>query len=146
MYHVSDDHRLTRLSPRIPKNQLTETGIEDATIPRVCLSKTIAGALKGISRNICDDLLFVYEVEPGTPYVDSQDILQHVPDALLTQEIWSLVPVTIRYVKAIEIQDGEFLGIYQCPSGLEVENWEWQWQDVTPKQLDEYGYCQERAG
>ena len=34
--------------PRVPKNRLTESGLEDNTTPRICVSKSIIGCLASV--------------------------------------------------------------------------------------------------
>jgi hypothetical protein len=142
MYHISDNHNLTKLFPRIPKNHLTETGIEDNKTPRISLSKSIGGALKGLSRNVCDEILFVYEIvnKEDVKFLDSFEIIDKVPDAYLTEELWVLDFIELNLIKAIEIEDGKFLGVYECPNGLEVENWEWYWSEIDQVRLKDYGW------
>lgn len=143
MYHLSNDPRIPKkLYPRVPKNNLTEKGLEDGTIPRISFSKSISGALKGISQNVIHNIYFVCEItnKDSFSFLDSHEIIDKVPDAYLSEEIWVTEPVDINIVQIIEVIDGDFLGIYKCPNGLEFENWEWKWVNLELDNLERFFY------
>ena len=94
-----DDKTLT---PRVPKNFLTENGFEDNTTPRVCFSPKIDGCLIALSQNLEGKILYVHSpVEQ--PKRIKHPTEKQVPDVKHTGEVWVMEPVTIRAVKKIVV-------------------------------------------
>lgn len=99
-YHVSLKGNLeegTHFIPRIPESTMTN---EDISIPRVCASMTLDGALKGfahsykfqLSTSIMSTFLYVYEIDACKIGCNNirywNQITKYVPDAINTKEIW----------------------------------------------------------
>lgn len=109
LYFISSDKNLTKLIPRVPNNFLTKNGYEDNTIPRVCMSTSMHGALKALSSNLEGKELYVYTNDNKVnPYKPSE---KEVPDCKLTDEVWIKEPVILKYLYKIKVtsnnKDGE---------------------------------------
>lgn len=104
LYHVSDrDLTGQTLTPRVPKNSLTDMGYEDGKVPRVSLAETIEGGLIGLSQNLDGKKLHVHEVV-GRVKTKKPNV-KEVPDVMHTKEIWALEPVTLKKVRTIDVYD-----------------------------------------
>ena len=100
LIHLSEDYDLTHLTPTIPRYAIDT--IEDMTIPRVCFSNSIEGALKSID-GFAGRRLFVYT---PTHYVDIMiPTRKQVSDAIYTGEVWSLATVEVKLIGMIVIDD-----------------------------------------
>lgn len=84
--HLSKSNKSLTLKPRIPKN--TIPNIENNTIPRICVSNSIFGALSAIPNDV-GDIYYVHLIEP-VKILDNPEVLQYVPDAAMTGECWVL--------------------------------------------------------
>ena len=108
VYFISNQYLDDKtLKPRVPKNYLTENGYEDNTTKRVCLSTSVDGCLAAMSRNIKGEIFHVYFISTDV----YKPTTAEVPDRDITDEVWSLKPVTLRYVytvKVIEPYDTEY--------------------------------------
>lgn len=94
LYHISlDDREVTKFIPRIPSNG---AGSENKSIPRVCLSDSVAGAISAIPDGmdmIGEDPINLYKVRLAIndPMLIGYEDLYNkglVPDALITHEYW----------------------------------------------------------
>ena len=81
---LSNSDKSLILKPRVPKNAIK--GLENNTIPRICVSNSIFGAISAIKGN---QTLYVHLVEP-TKVLDNAEVLQYVPAAVATGESWVL--------------------------------------------------------
>jgi hypothetical protein len=108
-YHVSWHYKniIETFTPRIPKSALP---IEDVTIPRIPLCKEIKDCLNAIG--YMSNYLYmdsykeldteyvpvrVYEFELNKKEIlSSKDIVEYVPDALRTKEVWSIKEIKPR--------------------------------------------------
>lgn len=108
VYFISNQYLDDKtLKPRVPTNYLTENGYEDNTTKRVCLSTSVDGCLAAMSRNIKGEIFHVYFISTDV----YKPTTAEVPDRDITDEVWSLKPVTLRYVytvKVIEAYDTEY--------------------------------------
>lgn len=121
-------NNLTEL-PTIPQNRISG---EDRTIARVSLAKTILGCVAGdygsttpkkVERLLTDkatrfegnpaafDTRWVFDnhwavfglrKNKNVTLIPSTEIVQYVPDALRTGEVWSLQPITLEYIGTLE--------------------------------------------
>ncbi len=121
LYHISTK-LLTgeelNFIPRIPPKENRMT-YEDTTIPRICVSTVIEGALQGICSHIADKLLVEAKTGENQPiyvYIPEDDIEEKhiisneelinrrlVPDADNTGEVWITKPVKMKLHKVIEL-------------------------------------------
>lgn len=147
MYHISKDSNLhgVTLSPRIPHNFFTENGWEDNATKRVCFSETIDGALSALNQNLDNEILYVYE--PATleniRTKPNNEVVDFVPDAHLTKEIWVLEDVELRFVKTITVLDCQSPTFYEYEEGKKGEFWVWQWEaiiDTLIEEIENLGY------
>lgn len=104
-YHVALKGNLegTHFIPRIPESTMTD---EDRTIPRVCVSPTLEGAVTGfahsykfqISTAIMNTFLYVYEIDACKIGCNNirfwNQITNYVPDAYKTKEAWIMKEFT----------------------------------------------------
>ena len=115
MYHISLDifKNIEVFVPRIPESRLKN---EDSTIPRVCISNSLENCLTGLTymskyyKRITDDsetnfslfdgdcsrILKVYEFEVENNLISFKELHNRnlVPDAMITEEYWSLTELT----------------------------------------------------
>ena len=93
------------LFPRIPDNYFTKHGYEDNKHKRVCFCKTIEQCLMALSKN-CKDIIFnVYEVDDVSKYQVFKPEIIEVPDSKITEELWILTPVKLKYIGKIKCID-----------------------------------------
>ena len=107
LYFVSERKDFEKLSPRIPKNDLTMNDFENNNIPRVCFAPSIQQCLQAISYSIEASDTKEYYV-----YVPKDNLFKHkiykcvpkdVPDANLTDEYWCLDAIKIQPLYIIKI-------------------------------------------
>ena len=106
MYHISEKplEHLT-LHPRIPDNYMTQNGYEDNVTPRVCFSTDISTCILALPFKSKGMQLYVYKpkhIYNQGIYIPTSD---EVPDAKLSQEIWSLNSIELQPFCMIELQD-----------------------------------------
>ena len=97
----------TILNPRIPQNRLTIKGTEDFLTPRVCICKSIIGALNSTEIYDKHKTIYVYTCNPNSVITPTE---KQVSDCIFTGEEWSLEPVvlnlfTILYVSKETLSD-----------------------------------------
>lgn len=96
LYHVSRELDLKPFfHPRVPsKDRMLKC--ENSTIPRLCVSTTLEGALSAIPRDyedICDIPFRIYEFNSDNHFVIPYSVLyekEEVIDANITKECWIL--------------------------------------------------------
>ena len=103
LYFISmEDINDNVLFPRIPDNYFTRNGYEDNIHKRVCFCKTIEKCLMALSKN-CENLVFsVYEIDDATKYQVYKPDISEVPDSAVTEELWILKPVKLKYIGKIK--------------------------------------------
>lgn len=132
LYHVSSQKKSKlRLEPRIPKNFFTENGAENSTIPRVCLSDSVKGCLRGISMNLDGKTLHVYEANSNKDiHVPS---IKEVPDSKITGEVWSLSPIDLKFKKTISVYQSDKSFKFKYKIGEKshtAELWDWNYKEI----------------
>lgn len=126
LYFVSEKKDFKKLDPRIPKNERTETGIENNNIPRVCFAPSIEQCLQAIHPEKGQEY-YVY-VPKGALFKHkiTKCLMKEVPDANLTDEYWCL--------DSIEIQP-----LYKIKIGSTVETNSFKYDDlINYKVLESY--------
>lgn len=124
LYHLSDrDLTGQTLTPRVPRNTLTDMGYEDGKTPRVSLSETIDGSLIGLSQNLDGKKLYVHEV--SHPVKTMKPTVQQVPDVMHTKEIWALEPVTLKKVREIDVYNDHSEALPYRIGDQRVETFGW---------------------
>ena len=91
--HISLTNKPITFIPRIPKNTFDLKGkwkqySENNTIPRICCSNSIFGAISAI-RIKEGKTYYVHLLEP-IKVINNREICQYVPDAIATGECWIL--------------------------------------------------------
>lgn len=134
-YHLSrvsmnDD----RLEPKIPDNYLTQIGAEDNTTPRVCLSTSIDGCLRALSRNLEGEELWVQIADAYDKKKIKVPTTKEVPDAAITGEVWCLGGVDLMCIGRIKVgkaKDNPTSYEYKDENGntqtAELYSWDWSW-------------------
>jgi hypothetical protein len=88
------------LHPRIPKNRLTEKGVEDSIIPRICVSKSLIGCIQSTEIYPKYKRIYVHTC-------DSNNIIQptrkQVNDSYLFGEEWILEPVKMELFTVLHV-------------------------------------------
>lgn len=132
LYFLSehDDWDESIIKPRIPNNFLTQSGYEDATIPRVCFSTFIDGCLRALSQNLKGKVFYVYQ--PVGKYEVIKPTLEQVPDRAVTRERWITKPVELHCIGKIQVGEAKGNGIkYVYGEDNEhsamLYDWEWEW-------------------
>lgn len=95
MYFFISDKRFadgTILYPRVPINRLTENGTEDNQTKRVCICKSIIGALTSTELYTNHKIIYVYTCNPTNVVSPT---CEQVDDNIYTGEEWSLDPISI---------------------------------------------------
>lgn len=91
--HISLSDKPIKFNPRVPENAMVFKGnfkqfSENQTIPRICCSNSIFGALSAININK-DKTYYVHLLEPKKA-LSNQEVAKYVPDAIATGECWVL--------------------------------------------------------
>ena len=91
--HISLSNKPITFIPRIPKNTFDLKGkwkqfSEDKTIPRICCSDSIFGAISAI-RIDENKTYYVHLLEPKK-VMNNKEVCRYVPDAIATGECWIL--------------------------------------------------------
>jgi hypothetical protein len=119
LYHISlKSHGISKLFyPRVPDNRFHGEDVyhpyldcdlpENDSIPRICVSSTINGAIRALPL-IGNSKIWVYVAD--NPVAVSRDMpLYMVPDAKQTKEHWILEPTIMLQLGSMKIEiDGDF--------------------------------------
>lgn len=119
------------LFPRIPDNYFTQNGYEDNIHKRVCFCKTIEKCLMALSKN-CENLVFnVYEVDDITKYqVYKLDVCE-VPDSIITEELWILEPVKLKFIYKIKCTNSDDNNGYIFKYGDKIAKlYDWKYEII----------------
>lgn len=123
-----------RLEPKIPDNYLTQIGAEDNTTPRVCLSTSIDGCLRALSRNLEGEELWVQIADAYDKKKIKVPTTKEVPDAAITGEVWCLGGVDLICIGRIKVgkaKDNPTSYEYKDENGntqtAELYSWDWSW-------------------
>lgn len=141
LYHLSEaDLDKKILKPQIPDNYFTKNGFEDAKTPRVCFSKSIDGALKGLSQNLDGKILNVYIADNISKNSIYTPTINQVPDAKITDEVWVLSDCKLRYVGKILVSEDKNNKGYKFSYGPNksavLYGWNYEWlEDLTENSL-----------
>lgn len=104
IYFVSETNMDGRtLTPRVPKNFLTDNGYEDSETKRICFSNSINGCLIALSQNIEGKEFYVHVPENMNTLKIEKPSKSQVPDVARTKEIWVLNPVRIKTFCKIKV-------------------------------------------
>lgn len=130
-FFISTNDSLTKLVPRVPDNYFTRHGFEDNTTKRVCLSNSINGCLRAMSRNIEGETFQVYSVESASIYTPTTD---EVPDCDITGEVCSLETVRLRPLFKIKVLEAEYHPIdFPFDNGnRHAALYDWKWEKCEP--------------
>lgn len=124
------------LQPRIPDNFLTQIGAEDNKTPRVCFSDSIDGCLIALSRNLKGMKLFVHVADCDESVLRQfrHPTTEEVPDADITDEVWSLKPVEIKCIGQIQVKKAypkplpyKYTDSDRTQKTAELYSWDWEW-------------------
>ena len=124
------------LQPRIPDNFLTQVGAEDNKTPRVCFSDSIDGCLIALSRNLKGMKLFVHVADCDESVLRQfrHPTTEEVPDADITDEVWSLKPVEIKCIGQIQVKKAypkplpyKYTDSDGTQKTAELYSWDWEW-------------------
>jgi hypothetical protein len=103
-FHVREENEVAvTFAPRIPNNTLTKTGNENATIPRVCFAPSVDQCLMAMCNGY--GVYHVYEPEDYGKLHVVMNTKKFVPDASITDEIWSLTETKLKKIGSIYVYD-----------------------------------------
>ena len=94
--HISLSNKPITFKPRIPENVMEFKGgwkqfSENKTIPRICCSNSIFGAISAISAiKVKENKIFYVHLLEPKKVLSNQEVVQYVPDAMATGECWIL--------------------------------------------------------
>ena len=135
LYHISEedlDNKL--LTPRIPKNYMTKNNYENNTIPRISFSTSIDGCLMGMSQNLKDTIFNVYEPEDynDLKIISNKDIIKnnYTPDAKLTNEVWVITPVKLKFVCKIKVLKAINKSLQYDYGNKTANLYNWKWKVI----------------
>lgn len=115
---------------------MIDIGAEEGTIPRVCITNSIQGALVALGQDLAGKELYIHEVIlDGQQLVSNSEIISrgYVPDAKHTGETWSLDPVKLRLVFKIKVIEAVKPLVYKYKDGpkeLKGELWTWKYEKM----------------
>jgi hypothetical protein len=122
LYFVSESDNLKILYPRIPNNFMTKCGAEESKTKRVCVSTSVEGCLRALSRNLKDAKLFVYSVENTFDSVIKRPSKKEVPDSGITEERWILGKTALKLEYMIQVDKSVGKGM---PFSFKIKNEEY---------------------
>ena len=131
LYFISEENiDKNTLFPRIPNNYFTQYGYEDNIHKRVCFCKTIEKCLMALSKN-CKNLVFnVYEVDNISDYQVFKPNTIEVPDSKITEELWILTPVKLKFIGKIKcigsVENDGYIFNYGHKTA-KLYAWEYEW-------------------
>ncbi len=131
LYFISEKQLNSNvLLPKMPNNYFTQNGYEDSKTKRVCFCKSIDKCLMALSKN-CKDLVFnVYEVDDTDNYEVFAPSSIDVPDSGVTEELWILTKVKVKYIGKIKstkvIPDESYEFSYGTKTAR-LYDWEYEW-------------------
>ncbi len=105
LYHLSVDRLGDEVFyPRVPNDRLE---FEDDTIPRICVSTSVRGCIKGLGMDETHHHVFLYTpVEyKGKKIKDHifKPTVDEVPDVVKTREKWITCPVKMKYLGVVDV-------------------------------------------
>jgi len=89
------------LYPRVP---LSRMEIEDNSIERICVSKSINGCLSACQCWCKDEIVNIYKCESNKVV---EPTLEQVPDKCFTGEEWILEPVKMKLFMKVKIETND---------------------------------------
>ncbi len=87
--------------PRVPDNFLTRNGYEDNKTSRISFAQNVDDALKAMSMNLENKILYVYRAPKNTEF--KKPTIKEVPDSEITSEVWVTENVTVEPVGIIKV-------------------------------------------
>ena len=171
VFHVTADKHVDGQvwQPRVPEYldpyNPAETGFEDNTTPRICVSTSIEGCLNGITVNLPRqnpdqfDKLYVYIPEkPWKQYKHktNKDLVKGklVYDANVTREVWIMEPVRMKLygvIRVDQVSNVKRKSVVPTSKGVKGDRnyftYKWHWV-VKPKVLEKgtkFDYSPERV-
>ena len=120
------------LTPRIPKNFMTNNGYEDSQTPRISFAPSVNQCLMGLSQNVSGKTYNVYA--PADRHDFYKPNRKAVPDSDLTGELWVCEPIKVKKVGRIRCTgDAGLPGkIYSYGSNkAELYDWKYDWTGKT---------------
>lgn len=124
MVHVSFDI-ISEFKPRVPKNRCEG---EDNKIPRICVSKNLIGAIRGMPQG-ADTVLAMEKLKipiiihayylTSNNVVSSENLLKRklVPDVLNTHEMWITTTPTSIYRVDYKVENADIIDV-ECVDGV----------------------------
>lgn len=130
LYFVSDQKLDGEtITPRIPDNYFTQNNYEENQTPRISMCPTINGCLIGLSKNVKDQILHVYVVDTNYSKPDIKIISnKEVPDQSLTEEVWILNSIKLKYIQSIKIVDILEMHTYTYGDNKVANTYSWKWE------------------
>ncbi len=103
LYHVSDNPHIKTLSPRIPKSEDINKGLENGTIKRVCFAPSIEQCLQAICAEKGKEYI-VYVPKRNLMYSQIYKCnTQDAPGAYITDEYWCLTPIEVEPLYKVKV-------------------------------------------
>ena len=132
VYHLSKTKTPMLMIPRVPNNYFTMNGYEDNKIKRVCMSKSIDGALMAMSKNIERDEFYIHVPSTNVKVSDNRLIRDIVPDATLTGEVWILEEFTTKIIGKIQVGKAKSKPlIFTYGGDKTAELYEWSYRKIN---------------
>jgi ribosomal protein S18 acetylase RimI-like enzyme len=171
VFHVSMDKHIDGQvwKPRVPDYldpyNPEDTGFEDNTIPRICFSTSIEGALNGITVNIqrqsADTFDKMYVYVPEKPWKEykhktNKQLVNDklVYDANVTREVWIMEPVRMKLygvIRVDQIADAKRKAVVPTSKGQKdtrnyfTYKWHWVVKPKVLKKATKFDYSPERV-
>ena len=120
LYHLSLNPNLTTLIPRIPKNSMTRTGLEDPVNKRVCFGQSVKGALSAVPHGQLGDVMYIYMPTSIDKRFVYHPTPEQVPWVSFTHEVWYTAPVSVKKVGALIIGTAILSKILHHPKDPEL--------------------------
>lgn len=132
LYHLSEENLDgVTLIPRIPDNFMTRKGYEDNKTKRISFSKSINGALMGISSNLTGKIFYVHEPVNNTRLKIKEITDDDVPDASITGEVWVLNRTKLKHVKTIKVTDSKSSPVRYKYGEFWADIYKWEYIDLN---------------
>lgn len=124
------------ISPRVPRNYMTDNGYEDDKTPRVCFSTSINGCLRAMSANLKNKEFYVFI--PDGKYDFYRPTVKEVPDQLVTNEVWIKEDVKLKMIGKIHVSEAKDRPMrynYGTDKYAELYDWKWRWEEKIKEEV-----------
>lgn len=135
LFHLSESNLDGEiLKPRIPDNYMTKNNFEDNETKRISFSTSIDGCLIAMGKNLKNKIFNVHI--PSKPInekyiINTKELENKVPDVHLTNEVWVIKPVKLKYIYQIKVLKPNKSFKYTFGKNKKATTYSWEYKIVS---------------